>query len=193
MSRTTWDWAIFETLNFDGPQWLDLCMHLVSGVAMWVPLYILIIYMVYQRYSWRGILAFLVAVGVALGMADVVAGIFKHQGLLGELCSELPARLRPMYTDDLEAFTNGYGRAGKYGTISAHAATIVVIAMLSSIVVARRWFTVLMTIVALLICYSRIYLACHFPQDILLGVMLGALSTLCGWWIFRHIVRLLTS
>jgi undecaprenyl-diphosphatase len=52
-------------------------------------------------------------------------------------------------------------------------------------VLRRKWFTVLMIVVAPLVCYSRIYLACHFPQDILLGAAVGVISALCGAGLFR--------
>ena len=186
MSSVTWDWQLFEWLNFDGPQWLDSVMHAISGVAMWVPLYLLIIYMVWRRYSWRGVLAFAVAIGVAIGVADVVSGIFKHQGIFADLLPSFPARPRPMHTaEGLEFFTNGYFTGNKFGTVSGHSATIVSIALLTSFIIKRRWFTWLMVAVAVMVCYSRIYLACHFPQDILLGALVGLLSGLCGVWLFR--------
>ncbi len=186
MSSITWDWRLFEWFNFDGPQWLDSVMHAISGVAMWVPLYLLIIYMVWRRYSWRGVLAFAVAIGVAIGVADVVSGIFKHQGIFADLLPSFPARPRPMHTaEGLEFFTNGYFTGNKFGTVSGHSATIVSIALLTSFIIKRRWFTWLMVAVAVMVCYSRIYLACHFPQDILLGALVGVLSGLCGVWLFR--------
>jgi undecaprenyl-diphosphatase len=92
-----------------------------------------------------------------------------------------------MYTEGLEAHTNGYGLAALNGSVSGHAATIVTIALFSSLVVRQGWFSVLMTFVAIVVCYSRIYLACHFPQDILLGVALGIISTLIGYLLFESI------
>ena len=190
MGSVTWDWSLFEWLNFDGPQWLDMVMTKISGIAIWVPLYLLIIYKVWRRYSWRGLLAFAVAIGVAVGLADIVSGIFKHQGILADLLPSFPARPRPMHTTEgLEFFTNGYYTGNKFGTVSGHSATIWAIAILSAMVLRRKWFTLLMIVVALLVCYSRIYLACHFPQDILLGVMVGLLSGLCGVWLFYLLQR----
>ena len=189
MNSITWDWALFEALNFDGPAWLDTLMQLASGIKIWTPIYLLIIYMVWRRYSWRGVVAMLVAIGVAIGFADIVSGIFKQHGLLGGLWPEFPARLRPMYTEGVEAFTNGYGRAALCGSVSGHAATIVAIALLSSLVISKRWFTLVIWFVALLVCYSRIYLACHFPQDILLGTLLGLLSALIGWYLFKLLLQ----
>lgn len=191
MERVTWDWRLFEWLNFDGPQWLDAAMTTVSGIAMWLPLYTLIIYMVWRRYSWRGLLAFAVAMGVAIGLADIVSGIFKHQGILADLWPSFPARPRPMHTaEGLEFFTNGYYTGNRFGTVSGHSATIVAIALLSALVIKRGWFTVLMAVVATMVCYSRIYLACHFPQDILLGAFVGVLSALCSVWLFQLLRRL---
>ena len=82
MNNVTWDWALFEVLNFDGPTWLDNLMVAISGVAMWIPLYLLIIYMVWRRYSWRGVVALLLAVGLAMGASDMIAGIFSTQSAL---------------------------------------------------------------------------------------------------------------
>ena len=189
MNNVTWDWRFFEWLNFDGPQWLDMVMTKISGIAIWMPLYLLIISMVWRRYSWRGMLAFAVAIGVAVGLADIVSGIFKHQGILADLLPSFPARPRPMHTTEgLEFFTNGYYTGNKFGTVSGHSATIWAITILSAMVLRRKWFTLLMIVVALLVCYSRIYLACHFPQDILLGAGVGVISALCGVGLF-HLVK----
>ena len=193
MNSTTWDIPLFEVLNFEGPAWFDSLMAAISGIVMWVPLYLLIIYMVWRKYSWRGILAFIVAVGFAVAFADIVAGIFKHQGPLGNLWSSFPARLRPQHTPEgLDFVTNGYYTGNIYGTVSGHTSTITAIAILSSVVVGKRWFSVVMAAVATLICYSRIYLACHFPQDILLGAMVGIVAAVIGVLLFKYGLRLIS-
>ena len=62
--------------------------------------------------------------------------------------------------------------------VSAHAATIVTLALFAARVIRRRWFSILVTLCALMICYSRIYLGKHFPMDLVWGALVGA--TL-GW------------
>ena len=193
MGSITWDWTLFELLNFDGPTALDYIMRLVSGVKLWVPLYILIIYMVWRKLGWRGVVALIVAMAVAVGLADIIAGVFKHQGLLKDLWASFPARPRPMHTEGLEAFTNGYGNAGLNGSVSAHAATITTIAILAAKIIGKRWMTILLSVVVTMVCYSRIYFACHFPQDILLGALLGTLSAVVGLWIFHRLHGRLTK
>lgn len=190
MEKTAWDIALFEALNFDGGVVMDRFMSIVSGVVVWLPLYALILYIIWRRYSWRGLLAFLLGVALSMGLADMIAGIFKHTGLLADLWASFPARPRPMFTEGLESLHVPSYDHGQYGTVSAHAATIVSLALLSSVVVARRYFTILMVVVTLLVCYSRIYLACHFPQDILLGCAVGIVAAGAGIMLFNHICPL---
>ena len=143
--------------------------------------------MVWRKLGWRGVVALIVAMAVAVGLADIIAGVFKHQGLLKDLWANFPARPRPMHTEGLEAFTNGYGNAGLNGSVSAHAATITAIAILAAKIISKRWMTILLSVVVTMVCYSRIYFACHFPQDILLGALLGTLSAVVGLLIFHRL------
>ena len=129
------------------------------------------------RRGGRGaLLLFAVTAGAALGLADMVAGIFKHAGLLGSLWPSFPARLRPMHTPSLEGLVHTVREGGLYGTVSAHAATMTALCVTALPTVRRRWFSVLMIAVTVVICYSRIYLAYHFPVDIVLGVVVGLVS-----------------
>ena len=140
MSNITWDWPIFDVLNFEGPEWLDCFMVAVSGVMMWIPLYILIIYMVWRSYRWRGVVALLVAVALAMGMADIIAGIFKHSGPLKGLWPDFPVRPRPMFTDTLGDVHVVSTNHGTYGTVSAHAATPLVYDTYSALCAAYMLF-----------------------------------------------------
>lgn len=185
MKQTTWDYPLFEALNFEGGAALDWLMTAISGIAMWIPLYLLILYMVWRRWSWRGVVALILAVALALGSADLLAGIFKHSGPLKNLWPDFPARLRPMFSEGIADINIPSTSHGRYGTVSAHAATIVSLSIVSAYAIGRRWFGWLSASVALLVCYSRIYLACHFPQDILLGAALGTVTATFGILLFR--------
>lgn len=187
MNHTTWDYPLFEALNFEGGATLDSLMSAISGIVMWIPLYLLILYMVWRRWSWRGVVALILAVALALGLADLLAGIFKHSGPLKNLWPDFPARLRPMFSEGLSDVNIPSTNHGRYGTVSAHAATIVSLSIVSAYAIHRRWFSWLIAVVAIAICYSRIYLACHFPQDILLGAALGVVTATLGILVFRAI------
>ena len=203
----SFDHALFLALNFDGGPIVDRAMLTVSGTTMWLPLYALILWLVGRRYGWRKLLVFIVSMLVALALSDMVSGIFKHNGLLGGLLPDFQPRWRPMFTPELEglditpdslvairrAGMSGdwavhvpvRAVSGHYGTVSAHAATIVALTVLSVKAIRKRWFAQLMTVCTLLICYSRIYLAKHFPLDLLWGALVGLLLGWGAWAIFR--------
>ena len=197
----TFDHGLFMALNFDGGTALDRVMLTISGTAMWLPLYALILWLVWRRSGWRGMLIFLVLMLLALGLSDIVSGIFKHNGLLGDMLPQFEPRPRPMFTPSLEGLeiapdslrklrwltpdslaaagvTHDWvvhvpveAVSGRFGTVSAHAAVIVTLAVLSASVIRRRWFTGLMVLSTLLICYSRIYLGKHYPMDLVLSLI----------------------
>ena len=190
MTGYTFDYPLFLWLNFDGGAVMDKIMLGISTPAVWAWFYILILYMVWRTYGWRGLLIFLVAAAAAIGLGDMISGIFKHTGLLKNLWAEFPARLRPMYTPELEGLvSNILKKGGQYGTVSGHAATIAAMATIAIPTIARRWFTWMMIAVVLLICYSRIYLAYHFPVDIALGLITGVLSGGSMYFISRALMR----
>ena len=198
------DHQLFLGLNFDGGPVVDRLMLTVSGTAMWLPLYALILWLVWRRGGWRNVIVFTMLMIAALALSDMVSGIFKGNGVLGDLLPGFEPRWRPMFTPSLEGLEiapdtlmrwrfEGHATpgivhvpegalGGKFGTVSSHAATVVALLVLSAAEIRRRWFTFLMVAATLLICYSRIYLAKHFPVDLLLGAAVGALT---GWAMLR--------
>lgn len=194
------DHNLFLALNFDGGPFMDRLMLTVSGTTMWLPLYALILWLVWRRDGWRNVILFTALMIAALVLSDMISGIFKHNGVLGGLLPDFEPRWRPMFTPALEgleiapdslralrmAGTPGdwtvhvpvEAVSGRYGTVSAHAATIVALTVLSAAAIRRRWFTALMLFCTVLICYSRIYLGKHFPMDLVWGTLVGAAL---GW------------
>ena len=64
-----------------------------------------------------------------------------------------------------------------------------VLAVLSASVIRRRWFTGLMVLSTLLICYSRIYLGKHYPMDLVWGTAVGIALGLAAFWAYRRLSR----
>ena len=176
----TFDYPLFLWLNFDGGAVMDRAMLLASTPAVWSWLYLLILYIVWRNKGWRGVLFFLVAAALAVVLGDMISGMFKHTGLLKNLWASFPARLRPMYTPELEGMVHVIKEGGRYGTVSGHAATMTAMTVLAISAVGRKWFTWLMLAVLVIVCYSRIYLAYHFPVDIGLGIVTGLVAGAVG-------------
>ena len=95
-------------------------------------------------------------------------------------------------SDWLTSFTNlvdtvdGY-RGGNYGFFSAHASNTFSIALFFSLLFRQRLFTVFAVAWSLTNCWTRLYLGVHYPGDILVGLMWGALV---GFGIYKLYRRL---
>ena len=190
----TFDHDLFLWLNFDGGKAMDSIMEIISGMTMWIPLYLFIIVWAFYKYGWRSAIAFVVCMILALGLADMLCGIFKHTGLLKDVWASFPVRHRPMFDSAIRdlAHVPSYAH-GPYGTVSAHAATVVALAWISALMIRRKWYNWLIAVAVVLICYSRIYLACHFPMDILLGSIVGSITGVAMYYLWRKIDKILKS
>ena len=194
MENLSFDERLFLLLNFDGGAVLDSCMSAISGTAMWIPLYLFIAWKVQRSYGWRSLAAFIVCLALAMSLADMLCGIFKHTGLLKSVWADFPARHRPMFDIAVRDLAHVVSYAhGPYGTVSAHAATTAAMAVLSALVLRKRWYSLTIAFIVLLISYSRIYLACHFPQDILLGLAVGLISGGATYLLWRKLDNLLKN
>ena len=177
------DEAVFLALNFDGGSAIDQAMFFVSGKLTWLPLYLLIIFLIWRRYGWRTTLFAVLLIAAAVGAADQICNLFKN-GL---------QMLRPNHDADVAhlmhfPLKNGepYINKGLYGTVSAHAATTVAIAYLAASFIKRNWFAGVAIVWALAICYSRIYLGAHYPSQVIAGIVLGVAIGAVGAWIARR-------
>ena len=148
----TFDHNLFLLLNFDGGAAMDTIMKVVSGTTMWIPLYLFILGFVWYKYGWQRALGFLLCLVLAIGLSDIICGIFKHSGPLKHLWPSFPVRHRPMFDSAVRdlAHVVSYGH-GPYGTVSAHAATVVALAWMSALVIRNKWYNLVISLAVILI------------------------------------------
>jgi membrane-associated phospholipid phosphatase len=76
---------------------------------------------------------------------------------------------------------------------SGHSTTAFAMAAILSFSVKNKNYSILFLISAILVGYSRIYLAQHFLDDVLAGAMIGVLSAIFCWMFFDKMFRRLLS
>ena len=124
-------------------------------------------------YRMRG-LAFLIACGAAVGLNDFIS----HNVL-----KEIVSRDRPCHA--LPDFSHITNCSNSYSFPSNHASNLFAAATLMSL--CFRDLTLLAYTCALLVCYSRVYLAVHYPSDVLGGAVFGTLMGLLGYTFYKRI------
>ena len=76
-----------------------------------------------------------------------------------------------------------------YSFVSSHATNVFGLAMLSSAIFRRKWFTILIFLWALIVSYSRIYVGRHFPGDVLFGALFGIAVGYLAYKIIQIIIQ----
>ncbi len=160
-------WLLLLINGWHSP-FFDSVMWAISTKTVWIPLYLLLLYLLYSQYKKEAFLIFLSCI-VAVALADSLSvALFK----------DVFMRFRPSHNPSLEGMVhivNNY-KGGNYGFISSHAANTFAVAFFINHFLKRSYsyFTYLIFSWAALVCYSRIYLGVHYPGDILGGAAFGS-------------------
>lgn len=185
------DWVVdFDTnlflwVNSRHNLFWDLFMSCASGKFIWGPLYIAIIFGLWRAIGFKAMVAAVVICCLMVLLADQLTASFLRPYI---------GRLRPSHVEspvsDIVHLVQGY-RGGAFGFPSSHAANTFAVATLMSLLFKRWYFSCSIFIWACLNCYSRSYLGLHYPGDLVVGMVIGALCGFLGYILQCYLVNML--
>jgi undecaprenyl-diphosphatase len=170
-----WDTQLFLFLNGMHNGFWDFVMYWASEKIIWIPVYILFLYLVikqYQKYSYWIIFS---AITMIIAADQLSVHAIKNVFM----------RLRPCHEPNLEGLIHLVKNkcGGDFGFVSSHAVNHFAMAAFFSVIFFKkiRYFIPSIMLWAAFISYSRIYLGVHYPGDVICGAFAGsALGFLFG-------------
>ncbi len=174
------DTRLLLFLNSFNNSFFDMLMYYISKTSTWIPFYIIIIFLIIRKESFKRGSVVLLFLILSVSLADFTSvHLFK----------EVFQRLRPCHNQELQGLVHIVHDkcGGLYGFISSHATNTFAVAMFVSLLFKNRYVWIAMLLWASIISYSRIYLGVHYPGDVIAGSLWGMIISFVFYKIYNNI------
>ena len=160
----TLDTELLVYLNGLGSPAYDGLWLFITRQSNWIPLFILLLYVIYKKLGVKQTLYLLLFITVIVDITDQTTNLFKN-GF---------QRLRPCNNPEINTVIRVVQVRNSFSFFSGHASnSMAVAAFLYFVLRDKIKFFGLIFVWPLIFAYSRIYLGLHYPGDILTGYLFG--------------------
>ncbi|MFD1615093.1 phosphatase PAP2 family protein [Gelatiniphilus marinus] len=164
-----YDTQLFLYLNNLGSEPLDNLWLVITNKLTFIPLYALLLFLLYKKFGAKPLLVFVVVVALLITFTDQITNVFKRGFQRPRPCGE---------ADLIDQMRFIAVRCGKYGFFSGHSSNSMAAAVFAGLLLRPYYKNLIFILLfwSAVVAYSRIYVGVHYPLDLLCGLTFGAIS-----------------
>ena len=165
-------------LNSLGTETFDGFWLFITKQFNWIPVFALILYLAFKRLGWRHALLVIILISLLITLTDQTTNLFKNT----------VQRLRPLNNPEIAGYVRGFKYSASYSFFSGHASNSMACAFfLYHVLRPYLKYMGFIFLWPLIFAYSRIYLALHYPGDILSGFVWGIFTASLMLLLYRYL------
>ncbi len=181
------DLKILSFFNGSESLFVDNVALILTSALTWIPLYLSLLYVVIKNNETpRQIILVVGCALMALALSEVVSDL-----IIKPLVGRLRPSLDPMVKYSIN-IVDGY-RASGYSFFSSHASNTFSIALFFLLLFKSRTFSIAIVIWSAINCWTRLYLGVHYPSDIIVGLLFGAISGFAAYMVYIKLYMKISS
>lgn len=144
----------------------------------WIPFFAVLLYCVYRKTSLKKLGIIILFLAALITFTDQMTNLVKYS----------VARPRPCNTEDIKELIRVVKCSSTQSFFSGHASNTAATMLFLFLFLKRYYkYAFFIFLFPLIFAYSRIYLAMHFPLDILAGYAFGLLTGTLFYQLFKYI------
>ena len=172
------DRSLLLYLNNLGSSTWDGFWLIVTNKRTFIPLYIVLLYLMAKRLTTRGIVILVLSIAGMILFTDQTTNLFKYSF----------ERLRPCAQEGVLELIR-QGECWGYGFFSGHSSNSMATAIFVGLMLRplHKNLIYILIVWSVVVAYSRIYLGLHYPLDILCGLGFGAIAGYVFYRLFESL------